>query len=287
MNIAYDVESGSKQLSEVFKAIVDVIKAVPDLTKSNRNNFGKYNYVSIDDYYEHISLVAASHGLSWVASEDGFETIEAKSGDGTKLAVFKYSFTLLHVGGRVLHNVAKITIVHPIQGAQTSGSALSYAEKCFMRMMFKVRTGELDADATDPSMKSSNSDMSKVFGAPRKQPSKPTFEKIKEVETAQAPVAAEAPVVEGEAAKFAEHEYYEGWSDDDIPIIKRSTTEVKIILEAVKEFLPLAETLDGLRKFKEANKPLFDMAKEQDSEAYKIINRLILSKAEELKKNGK
>jgi hypothetical protein len=45
-----------------------------------------------------------------------------------------------------------LSILHPIQGAQTIGSAMSYVDKVFMRQTFAVATGEkdIDADATNP-----------------------------------------------------------------------------------------------------------------------------------------
>jgi hypothetical protein len=58
----------------------------------------------------------------------------------------------MHTSGDCLQNFSTITIVHPIQGAQTVGSAMSYVDKVFMRQLFSVATGEAgaDADETDP-----------------------------------------------------------------------------------------------------------------------------------------
>jgi hypothetical protein len=52
----------------------------------------------------------------------------------------------------VIEAFSVISILHPIQGAQTIGSAMSYVDKVFMRQAFAVATGEkdIDADATNP-----------------------------------------------------------------------------------------------------------------------------------------
>ena len=132
----------------IAAAMIKIAQAVPQLGKADRNNFAKYNYVSIDKYYEVIARLAAANGISWQASEIR-NIVEPDLGKDGAIRV-TYAFTVYHESGDVLDEFAIFTIVHPIQGAQTAGSALSYAEKLFMRSAFKVVTGEDDADATNP-----------------------------------------------------------------------------------------------------------------------------------------
>lgn len=132
----------------IAAAMVRIAQAVPQLGKADRNQFAKYNYVSIDKYYDTIARLAAANGIMWQARE--IENIIVK--DVGKDGSFRitYDFNLYHESGDMIEGFAAFTVLHPIQGAQTAGSALSYAEKLFMRSAFKVVTGEEDADATNP-----------------------------------------------------------------------------------------------------------------------------------------
>jgi hypothetical protein len=132
-----------------------VLKTQADLGvlgKEDRNPFGNYNFVSIDKYYELVASAATRNGLSWFCQELGSSLSQVptkKDGVSVTVAKFEYMFTMFHVSGEAVPVYDRISIYHPMQGAQTSGSAASYAEKLFMRKAFKVVTGEKDADATD------------------------------------------------------------------------------------------------------------------------------------------
>jgi len=132
----------------IAAAMIRIAQAVPQLGKAERNAFAKYNYVSIDRYYETIAKIAAANGIGWQAIEVENKLLPDVGKDGALRIT--YAFDLYHEGGDHIQAFAAFTIIHPIQGAQTAGSALSYAEKLFMRSAFKVVTGESDADASDP-----------------------------------------------------------------------------------------------------------------------------------------
>lgn len=134
----------SKELAPVFKALLKTADEVGVLFKNKENKHSKYDYVAIDDFYEIVATKARSNGLSWKLVEENYEWF------GEKVFVPTYKVDLIHESGITISDFSRITVPHPLQGAQTSGSAISYAEKMFMRMAFKVVTGEEDADATDP-----------------------------------------------------------------------------------------------------------------------------------------
>lgn len=135
---------------ETIKAIVGTRDQVGSLGKSAMNPHGRYKYVSIDTYYEKVGSVASKHGLSWVAREVDFKLMPEVGKTGIIQAT--YAITLMHISGDVIPDFTRITIVHPLQGAQTVGSAMSYLDKVFMRQLFSIATGEKDSDAdeTDP-----------------------------------------------------------------------------------------------------------------------------------------
>jgi hypothetical protein len=135
---------------ETIKAIIETRTKVGNLGKAAFNPHGRYKYVSIDTYYEKVAAAAAANGLAWVANEIKFDLLPDVGKTGIIRAT--YAVTLMHSSGDYLPNFSIITIVHPIQGAQTVGSAMSYLDKVFMRQLFSVATGEAgaDADETNP-----------------------------------------------------------------------------------------------------------------------------------------
>ena len=135
-------------MSNIAKAIVAVTSEVSSLAKGVKNQHGGYNYVPIDNYYTEVGKVAAKHGLTWVLKVVSFEHLPNLGKSGS--LNFTYSVDLLHSSGDEKLNFTSLNITHPIQGAQSAGSAMSYADKIFMRQLFKVETGEQDADATNP-----------------------------------------------------------------------------------------------------------------------------------------
>lgn len=146
---------------ENYKAFADaLVKAsteMPALNKADENKHGGFRYVSIDNYYETVARIALKHGFTWKIreTESGVIPIGTKlDRNGHETAIFAvrsaYTFDVMHApSGTVWGNYFSCSIVHPLQGAQTAGSAMSYADKLFMRTTFHVVTGEQDADATD------------------------------------------------------------------------------------------------------------------------------------------
>lgn len=117
---------------------------IPSLKKTDRNNDAKFNFVSIDSYYDKVAIVARENGLSWSTTESDFQLFEF---NGNTMVKAVYIFTLYTDDGDIVPNFVTLTIVLPFSDAQTSGIAMSYADKLFMRTCFKVVTGEPDADA--------------------------------------------------------------------------------------------------------------------------------------------
>jgi hypothetical protein len=127
-----------KEIAEALFATAKAVAAHP-LVKDMQNEFAKFKYVPIDSYYAAIPPLALKHGLFWRCKE-----IEV-GGEG-KTFKFQYSFDLIHEGGATVEGYDIVTIYHPAQGAQSSGSARSYADKLFMRTAFKCVTGERDSE---------------------------------------------------------------------------------------------------------------------------------------------
>jgi hypothetical protein len=137
--------------ANIVKAVVKTRQDVGTLGKGTLNPHGNYKYVSIDRYYETVADAASKNGLMWVIREDDI-TLNANMGK-TGVLQARYVIDIYHDSGEMIESFSAISILHPIQGAQTIGSAMSYVDKVFMRQTFAVATGEkdIDADATNPS----------------------------------------------------------------------------------------------------------------------------------------
>jgi hypothetical protein len=150
MNISEHMMPEKEIPTPIAEALLKTSLAVGQLGKADENPFGKFKYVSIDKYYENVAHAAMMNDLTWSCKEIGTEIV---GGPADKpIMRFTYMFTLIYKDGQCVPGIDVLSIYHGWQGAQTAGSAGSYAEKLFMRKMFKVITGENDADITDPNL---------------------------------------------------------------------------------------------------------------------------------------
>lgn len=220
----------------IAAAMMKIAQAVPQLGKADRNAFAKYNYVSIDKYYDSIAKLAAANGIMWQPRE--IQTvIEKEIGKDGALRI-TYAFDLYHESGDAIEEFSKFTILHPIQGAQTAGSALSYADKLFMRSAFKVVTGESDADASDP-------DDLKIKEKVKEQPAvKEVMKAFPDAEiTDVRPKSANAPDPSPEV------EVTERIDEDGFNVFKHDATDYNTIAKIFMRVVPTTKTQDELRKF--------------------------------------
>jgi hypothetical protein len=138
----------SESRGKIIKSIIKTRHDVGTLGKGAVNPHGNYKYVSIDRYYEVVANAAAKNGLTWVVLEESL-TLQPSAGR-TGMIEARYVIDLYHESGEAMMEFSRLSILHPVQGAQTVGSAMSYVDKIFMRQTFAVATGEEDADATNP-----------------------------------------------------------------------------------------------------------------------------------------
>lgn len=199
---------------ETIKAIIATREQVGSLGKSAMNPHGRYKYVSIDTYYEKVAVAAAKNGLSWIASETDFQIMPEVGKTGIIKAT--YNVSLMHTSGDYIRDFTTLTIMHPIQGAQTVGSAMSYLDKVFMRQLFSVATGEKDGDAdeTNPA-----DIVAADIKAPAKEVPAADHEKIKQIEAA---------LTNGAEMAETENDLKQFWSDhyDSRNLLKEHAPEV-------------------------------------------------------------
>lgn len=132
--------------NSIVKAVASVMSDVPKLAKGEKNSHGNYNFASIDDFLEAVRPLMAKAGLVIVSDEEDFEVIG--EGKDTWLKM-RYAFTL-HAADALYGPIYRTTMVRASMGSQAFGAAQSYAEKQFLRSLFKIATGEggaIDADS--------------------------------------------------------------------------------------------------------------------------------------------
>lgn len=163
-------------------ALAASIAEMPSLVKEGENKFAGYKYVSIDSYYETLAKVAARNGLTLVTRETDFDIVAVVASSEKKgqasgppqertFAKITYACDAYLDGMDVTTDISRVTVLHAITGPQTAGSAASYAEKVFFRVLLKAVTGEPDGDAEQPH--TVQSELNHGFPGADPSPSKP------------------------------------------------------------------------------------------------------------------
>jgi hypothetical protein len=137
---------------EIAEAIVQVIGEVGTLGTDSKNTYGGYKYASVDAFYEDVGPLTAKKGLVIYASalNHHYDKIVDKDNDIRVAVTIEYAFTLFHSSGVSWSDPNDTRQVRMWwTGAQTFGAAESYAIKQFMRGLFKIPTGDRDADEDD------------------------------------------------------------------------------------------------------------------------------------------
>ena len=138
----------------IFEAIAATARAVRVIGKSERNKFDGYDFASIDKFLMLVNPICGRNGLFPIVSQRDVEFYDNVNSKGGKSvwARFFFDITLYHSSGEQLGPFNMMVCV-PMNGAQTSGSAQSYALKQFFRSTLMIPTGDKDdADltATEP-----------------------------------------------------------------------------------------------------------------------------------------
>jgi hypothetical protein len=244
----------------IAKAIVAAARAMPSLVKGDRNAHGKYNYVPIDDYYKDAASVALQHGLTWRIREVSSEIRMAPSSGKDAFRV-TYSFAVMHEDGDVIEDFFRVTILHPLQGAQTAGSAMSYADKLFMRTTFHIVTGEQDADASDSGV----------------------FDLTAPARSGSAAIGQDMDTLLdlGYVGK-PEAELFD--IPDGVQELERVPDEFEIAAEMAITFVDLANDLQALEKYWLDNDALFNRMKKEESVLYDKVRKAFTVRKNILKK---
>lgn len=141
-------------MNEMPQAIAEAISAVAGQVKKlgfdEKNEHGGYRAVSVDKFYTAIGPTMAEAGLFLLCTETKAELHEKNTNKGPVTWLFtSYDLSFAHKSGCVSSPLTRSCAL-PLTGPQAFGAAQSYIEKQFLRQVFKIPTGEKDADLIAP-----------------------------------------------------------------------------------------------------------------------------------------
>lgn len=163
-----------KMPPEIAKAVVTVKGQIERLSKDAKNPHGNYRYTSVDDFFEAVGHIMAEAGIFCIPHEVSavVERREATDDRGNSRAsnwlTCEYDLVLYHESG-VEFGPMRRRIAVIASGPQAYGSAASYIEKQFLRSLFKIPTGDTEADEHD---QKGLPDNRRSSPPPRKEPAK-------------------------------------------------------------------------------------------------------------------
>ena len=152
------METTSKMPPEIAKAVVSVMGKIRTIGKDNRNEHGRYNYVSVDKFYELVGPLLAEAGIFVMVDERKSEVSVRESIDNygkvknIAWLSLEYDVSIYHASG-VKFGPVQRSIQVIASGPQAYASGVSFVEKYFLRSLFKIPTGDqddVDAHAAEP-----------------------------------------------------------------------------------------------------------------------------------------
>lgn len=133
----------------IVKAVCAVQIGMEAVKKDSRNQHGGYNFASTDSIYAELTRRLAAAGLMILCLEDEQPEIQRVEKDGktSQWGRFSFSFVLATEEATWADPRSRRTLFIQITGPQTFQSAQSYAEKSYLRSLFKIPTGDHDLDS--------------------------------------------------------------------------------------------------------------------------------------------
>lgn len=132
----------------IVQAICQVQSQLGAVKKSQRNQHGGYHFASTDDIYAEVMRAMAAAGLVVLPCERDAEIVRVeKDGKTSQWLRVVFGFVLATSEHSWTDESAKRTLYIQVTGPQTFQAAQSYAEKAYLRSLFKIPTGDMDLDA--------------------------------------------------------------------------------------------------------------------------------------------
>lgn len=275
--------------AEITAAILAVRKSVRSLKTDAFNKHDNYSYVSIDTYYEKVATLANEAGLVWRGRQTECTLIEGQGKTKDRLYMrITMSYDVM-AGAASVDHYSSFTILLPHSGAQTTGIAVSYADKVFMRTTFCVPTGEQDADA-EPSGQPLVKQYDPLLDVPEAPPVRPASISTQE----DAPITLPPRVRPGSKPAHDEDGVIPEVDPNifpsfggGMPIATKAQVNAKsigILVETFKTFMPLCKSVTGLKAWHADNAGVLDLIQSIDPTARTKIQGMFSARFEQLNK---
>lgn len=130
------------------EAILSVMRQVHRLDKASKNEHGKYDFTSVDDFKDFVRPLMVEAGLVLHVTQTAFQMVQYVDGKGDRaVAQFDFKITLEHAPTKEKGEPEDVTVALPMTGAQTSGAAKSYVIKEWMKAKFLISSGDSQDEA--------------------------------------------------------------------------------------------------------------------------------------------
>ncbi|MEY2961363.1 MAG: hypothetical protein RLZ60_1193 [Pseudomonadota bacterium] len=131
--------------SSIVQAICDVQRKMEAVKKSAKNQHGGYQYASADDIYAALILRMAEAGIV-IDCLEAVSPEVSKSDKGSQWVKVTFQFVISTCEATWTDATCRRTVMLPLTGPQTFMAAQSYAEKTYLRSLFKIPTGDMELD---------------------------------------------------------------------------------------------------------------------------------------------
>ena len=128
------------EVSKINAAIAAAMGQIQPLEKDGKNTHQNYDFASIDKFLQLCRPILAAHGLHPNVDCVSSEIVAVGNKTWSSNA---YRIIMQHSSGEATEP-AGIHVHLPLTGAQTSGSAQSYAVKQYLRGLLLISTGDKD-----------------------------------------------------------------------------------------------------------------------------------------------
>jgi hypothetical protein len=134
--------------SSIVQAVCRIQASLESVKKSARNPHGNYQYASTDDIYAALTRRMGEVGLMILPLEVESEVVRfEKDGKTVQWLRAAFEFVLATPEATWSDPRSKRSLFILINGPQTHQAAASYAEKAYLRSLFKMPTGDHDLDS--------------------------------------------------------------------------------------------------------------------------------------------
>lgn len=133
----------------IVQSICRIKCSMEAVKKGTKNVHGGYMFASTDDIYASLARKMGEVGLVILSCEDEcvLNRVENKEGKIVQWVKLTFSFVLATEKATWSDPRARRTLYIQVTGPQTFQAAQSYAEKAYLRSLFKLPTGDMDLDS--------------------------------------------------------------------------------------------------------------------------------------------